>query len=98
MKDRGEFHRPAAFAVTSGVVYPGYDTTTEGKMTEKRSRGRPVTYDYQRRRELAELICEYGARGTQDLVDHPIALETLLKIAREFRVDLKPGRRPRRAA
>ena len=67
-------------------------------MTEKRSRGRPATYDYQRRYELAELIQEHGARGAQALLDHPIALETLLKIAREFRIELKPGRRPRRAA
>lgn len=67
-------------------------------MTERRSRGRPRTYDYEQRRELAELIRDHGARGAQARVDHPMALETLLKIAREFRIELKPGRRPRRAA
>ena len=67
-------------------------------MAARRPRGRPPTYDYQKRRELAELVREHRARGAQPRVDHPIALETLLRIAREFRIELKPGRRPRRAA
>lgn len=63
-----------------------------------RRRGRPVTYDHNRRAELAELIRRHGARGTQAVVPAPISIQTLLNIAREFDIPLKKGRRPSRAA
>ena len=61
-------------------------------------RGRPVTFQLEERQRLAELIQVYGARPTKDLAGVPISVPTLLKIAKEFDINLKKGRRSREAA
>lgn len=67
-------------------------------MTIERKRGRPPTFTTEQREQFAGLIWVYGARGTQEVSSIPISLATLLKIAAEFQIPLKPGRRSRRAA
>lgn len=62
-------------------------------MTRK-MRGRPFTFTTEQRRSLAELLRIHGARKTQELSLISISLATLLKIAHEFGVALKKGRRP----
>jgi hypothetical protein len=62
------------------------------------NRGRPRIYQYSDRRQMAELIREHGARGARDVLFKQTCLNTLLAIAREFRIELKKGRRPRKAA
>ena len=61
-------------------------------------RGRPVTYDDSQRAHFAELIRQHGARGTKAVSSVPICIETLRRIAQEFGIPLRKGRRPRRAA
>jgi hypothetical protein len=67
-------------------------------MARKKRRGRPPTYKSGDRRKLADMIRLHGARGTRELTGRPISVETLMKIAREFDIELKKGRRPRPAA
>lgn len=67
-------------------------------MPKKRKRGRPYTFKYPTREKFARLIREHGARGAHAVSDVPVSLSTLLKIACEFDIELKKGRRPRRAA
>jgi len=67
-------------------------------MARKRRRGRPVTYEFRDRRHFAELIRQYGARGARKKSANVVCNHTLLKIAREFGIELKKGRRPRAAA
>jgi hypothetical protein len=57
-----------------------------------------LTFKYAVRRKLADLIREHGARGACDISTVPVSVGTLLKIAHEFDVPLKKGRRPRKAA
>jgi hypothetical protein len=47
---------------------------------------------------LADLIRQHGATPAKDLAPIPISVATLLKIAREYGVELRKGRRPRNAA
>jgi hypothetical protein len=68
------------------------------QMARKKRRGRPLTFKYQERRKLAELIRQHGARRARDVATIPISVGTLLKIAGEFEIPLKKGRRPREAA
>ena len=51
-----------------------------------------------KRQQLADLIRQHGARGAIAHAPEPVCLETVLKIAREFQIPLKKGRRLRRAA
>ena len=67
-------------------------------MKRKRGGGRPVTYKLDDRRRFAELIRQYGARGARERLARKVCLATLLKIAEEFGIELKKGRRPRIAA
>ena len=67
-------------------------------MEQKKRRGRPCTYTHDYREELAGLIREHGARRTAALLDGAVSMSTLVKIAKEFQIQLKPGRRPSRAA
>lgn len=67
-------------------------------MTRKKKRGRPFTFKLSHRRRLAELVRNYGARGAQAASATPVSIGTLLTIAREFEIELKKGRRPRKAA
>lgn len=65
-------------------------------MKPKQKRGRPITYGREERVRLADLIRQFGARGAREKVGNSVSVETLLKIAREFRIELKKGRRPSR--
>ena len=67
-------------------------------MSVRRRPGRPLTFSIAQRAEFAEMIREHGARGTCERSAIPISLHTLLKIAHEFQIPLKKGRRPRRVA
>lgn len=67
-------------------------------MTRMGKRGRSFTFTIRQRVEFAEMIREYGARGTCERSTVPICLQTVLKIAREFQIPLQKGRRPHRAA
>ena len=61
-------------------------------------RGRPPIFGFEVRKQLAELIRVYGARPAREISKVPVSMATLIKIAREFQVELKKGRRPRQAA
>ncbi len=63
-----------------------------------RKRGRPPTFHAQDRQHFADLIRQHGVRGARDASDVPVCCKTLIKIAREFDIPLKSGRRPRKAA
>lgn len=67
-------------------------------MPRKRRQGRPLTFKRPQRRHLAELIRQHGVRGAQEVAPLPISVATLTKIAREFAIVLKKGRRPRQEA
>jgi hypothetical protein len=67
-------------------------------MAKKRKGGRPATFSPAARRELAELIRQYGARRARELSPMVISLGTLLKIAKEFDIELRKGRRRKKAA
>jgi hypothetical protein len=62
-------------------------------MDRKEKRGRPVTYKLQDRRRFAELIRKHGASQTREASGRSVSMATLLKIAREFDIELKVGRR-----
>ena len=62
-------------------------------MDRKERRGRPVTYKLQDRRRFAELIRKHGASYTREASGRSISMSTLLKIAREFGIEMKVGRR-----
>lgn len=67
-------------------------------MARKKRRGRPLTYQLVERRRIAELIRQHGASGARNAITLPICNRTLLKIAREFGIELKKGRRSRQTA
>lgn len=71
---------------------------SEAGMTRQERRGRRRTFDSGRRDLLAEMVRLYGARPARDLSAVPISVGTLLKIAQEYNIPLKKGRRPRKAA
>ena len=62
-------------------------------MDEKRRRGRPPTFSAVDRQQLAELVRQHGIQGTLRSVEIRISPQTLSKIAREFGIPLRPGRR-----
>jgi len=71
----------------------------QGKyMVGRRRRGRPVVYELAQRKQLAELIRLHGASRTREILQRSICDHTLLKIAKEFGIELRKGRRPREAA
>lgn len=63
-------------------------------MALKRGGGRPVTYRLNDRQQFAELIRQFGARGAREKLARRVCMGTLLKIASEFGIELKRGRRP----
>ena len=65
---------------------------------KKDGRGRPPTYTAEDRIRFAELIRQHGIRGTQRVAGGPICIQTLIKIRREFGIQLPKGARRRRAA
>jgi len=56
-------------------------------------RGRPPTFTQHDRQYLAALIRKYGIRGARQRANISVSQQTLSKIAREFNISLKPGRR-----
>ena len=66
-------------------------------MEEKRKRGRPPTFQSEDRKRFAELIRQHGIRGTIRISEVPICNMTLIKIAREFGISLKMGKRKKAA-
>lgn len=54
---------------------------------------RRQVYSEAERVRFAELIRLYGARGAREALARTVCLQTLLKVAVEFRIDLKRGRR-----
>jgi len=67
-------------------------------MTQFENCGRRRVYAIAERRRFAELIRQHGARGAREASSRQICLNTLLKIAKEFQIELKKGRRRRAAA
>ena len=57
-------------------------------------RGRPPIFQPDDRQYLADLIRRYGASGARERSAIPISKNTLLKIAQEFEIPLRVGRRP----
>jgi len=68
-------------------------TTALTRETTSEKRGRPHTYLRDDRRRIAEVIRQYGARGAREQLGRTICTATLLKIAQEFGLELKRGRR-----
>jgi hypothetical protein len=60
-------------------------------------RGRPVIYTLHDRHRFAGLIRQHGARQTREAAGRTVSMATLLKIAREFGIELKTGRTPKAA-
>ncbi len=61
-------------------------------VSDKR-RSRPP-YPSAERERFAELIRQFGARGAREALSRRVCHGTLLKIAAEFGIELKKGRRP----
>lgn len=64
-------------------------------MAVNRKRGRPATFQPDDRTYLAELIRQHGIRGTKRMAGLAVSTATLLKIARDFGIVLRRGRRPK---
>ena len=56
-------------------------------------RGRLI-YPHAERERFAELIRQFGARGAREALSRKVGHGTLLRIAAEFGIILKKGRRP----
>ncbi len=67
-------------------------------MSEQKFPDHRMKFDGDRRALLAELIRQHGARGAVAHAPESISLKTMLKIAREFEIPLRKGRRSKRAA
>ena len=67
-------------------------------MPTPRKWGRPPTFTPEQRKQFAKAIRKHGVRQTCAISSIPISLKTLGKIAREFKIELKPGRRPKQVA
>ena len=65
---------------------------------KKDGRGRRPTFGVSERAWLADLIRQHGIRGTQRVAGVSICINTLIKIGREFNIQLPRGRGQRRAA
>lgn len=61
-------------------------------------RGRPPTFTQEDRQYLAGLIRKHGIRGARQRANISVCQQTLSKIAREFNISLKPGRRSTKRA
>lgn len=57
------------------------------------NQNRRQAYTEAERVRFAELIRLYGARGAREALARTVCLQTLLKIAVEFGINLKRGRR-----
>ena len=63
-------------------------------MDNSNKRRKKRTYSHAERERFAELIRLYGARGAREALSRRVSHGTLLKIAAEFGINLKIGRRP----
>ena len=67
-------------------------------MSEKHDkRGRRLTFQPNDRMHFAKLMRQHGVRGAQRMSDVPVSINTLIRIAREFDIVFKKGKR-RKAA
>ena len=73
-------------------------TGREDLVQSQGKRGRPRTFSRDDREYLAELIRQYGIRGARRRTAGFVSQNTLIKIARDFEIQLSKGRRPRSAA
>lgn len=71
---------------------------TADQTPRKDLRGRRPTFRAGERARLANLIREHGIRGTQRVAGVAISINTLVKIGREFHIQLPRGRGRRNAA
>ena len=67
-------------------------------LSSQRRRGRPPTFGDAERKYIAEFVREHGARDTVRICPFDVSLKTVLSVARQHQIELKPGRRPKRAA
>ena len=67
-------------------------------MAKTEMRGRRPTFSRQDRDYLADLVRKYGIRGAQRKSTISVCCQTLSKIAEEYGITLKRGKRPRKAA
>jgi len=63
-------------------------------MKKKKKPGRPPTFTRRDRQYFADLIRLHGARKAHEISKKPVSVHTLLKVAREFEIELQKGRRP----
>lgn len=63
-------------------------------MTMLPNNDRTKRYSRKERERLAELVRVHGSRRTRELLNRSISCATLLRIAGEFGIELKKGRRP----
>lgn len=61
-------------------------------------RGRSRTFTQPDREYLADLIREHGIRGARRMSRISVCQQTLSRIAREFKIPLRPGKRSKKAA
>ena len=62
-------------------------------MEGKKRRGRPPTFLAADRKYLAKLIRKNGIDGARRIAKMSVSSHTLIKIAREFNIELSKGRR-----
>jgi hypothetical protein len=67
-------------------------------MVKQRGRGRPPTFLREDREYLAGLIREHGITGARRAARFVVCHRTLIRIARDFGIELRKGRRARLAA
>ena len=65
-------------------------------MVRKREGGRPLAYKLGDREQFAQLIRQCGVRGAREKLARKVCIATLLRVAGEFGIELKKGRRPLR--
>jgi hypothetical protein len=63
-------------------------------MAQRRGGGRAAAYRQDDRQRFAELIRQFGARGARERLARSVCMGTLLKIASEYGIVLRRGRRP----
>lgn len=84
--------------IQANQLLPFRAPAVNSKPRKKDGRGRQPTFKPEERRIVAELIREHGARGAQRVSPIPICFATILRITKEFGIELKKGRRPKKAA
>ena len=70
------------------------ELSKEEIMGKKKHRGRPFTFETPQRYRISKLIREHGIAETKRRMRLKICADTLAKIAREYGIELRTGRRP----